>query len=176
MDIDQKIGQIIQLTFNGITEKGVTDPQEALKYYLGSLLIGGNAAPTPDGNMASLASYLEEERNKQIYMNASAANWKKLTDKFKDIGVSVTTKDNKKYLIKLLMGTDAVHGDQHSVGNVVFPHNIGLSCSHNAGNFENLGFWTKEGVKRSGFNFVFAPCVAVSHNPQWGRTYETMGQ
>lgn len=27
-----------------------------------------------------------------------------------------------------------------------------------------------------GFNYVFAPTVAVSHNPQWGRFYETLGQ
>ena len=27
-----------------------------------------------------------------------------------------------------------------------------------------------------GFNYAFAPTVAVSHNPQWGRFYETMGQ
>lgn len=69
-----------------------------------------------------------------------------------------------------------MHGDQHSLGTVLFPHNIGLSCTHNEGNFENLGFWTKQGVKKSGFNYAFAPCVAVSHNPQWGRFYETMGQ
>ncbi len=92
------------------------------------------------------------------------------------VGVSVTTKDSKKYLIKFLLGTDAVHGDQHTVGNVLFPHNIGLSCSHNPGNFENVGYWTKEGIKKSGFNYAFAPCVAVAHNPQWGRTYESMGQ
>lgn len=90
-----------------------------------------------------MANYLEQEKNKQIYLNATAANWKKLTDKFVNIGVPVTTKDNKKYLIKLLLGTDAVHGDQHVVGNILFPHNIGLSCSHNPGNFENLGYWTK---------------------------------
>ena len=109
-------------------------------------------------------------------MKATAENWKKLTDKLNNAGVSVTTKDNKKYLIKFLLGTDAVHGDQHSLGTVLFPHNIGLSCTHNEGNFENAGFWTKEGVKKSGFNYAFAPCVAVSHNPQWGRFYETMGQ
>ena len=39
-----------------------------------------------------------------------------------------------------------------------------------------MGFWTKEGVKKVGFNYVFAPTVALSHNPQWGRFYETMGQ
>jgi beta-glucosidase len=30
-------------------------------------------------------------------------------------------------------------------------------------------------VLKSGFNYIFAPTVAVSHNPQWGRYYETMG-
>lgn len=113
---------------------------------------------------------------KDVYIKATAENWKKLTDRFNKLGVNVTTKDNKKYMIKLLLGTDAVHGDQHSVGNILFPHNIGLSCSHNADHFQNLGFWTKQGVKKSGFNYVFAPTVAVSHNPQWGRFYQTMGQ
>lgn len=60
MTIDQKIGQTIQLTFDGITEKQITNPQEALTYALGSLLVGGNGAPTSDGNMAKLANYLEE--------------------------------------------------------------------------------------------------------------------
>ena len=31
-------------------------------------------------------------------------------------------------------------------------------------------------MKKYGFNYAFAPTVAVSHNPQWGRYYETMGQ
>jgi beta-glucosidase len=69
-----------------------------------------------------------------------------------------------------------VHGDQHTIGTVLFPHNMGLSCSHNEANFENMGYWTKESMKRVGFNYAFAPTVAVSHNPQWGRYYETMGQ
>ena len=31
-------------------------------------------------------------------------------------------------------------------------------------------------MKKVGFNYAFAPTVAVSHNPQWGRFYESMGQ
>lgn len=75
-----------------------------------------------------------------------------------------------------MFGTDATHGDQHTLGNVIFPHNIGLSCTHNESNFENVGYWTKMGITKAGFNYAFAPNVAVSHNPQWGRYYETMGQ
>ena len=74
------------------------------------------------------------------------------------------------------MGTDAVHGNQHVAGTILFPHNSGMACSHNADNFFKAGKWTAEGVKKSGFNYAFAPTVAVSHNPQWGRFYESMGQ
>lgn len=142
MTLEQKIGQTIQITFEGITVKNVTDPSFVEKFQLGSLLVGGNDAPTDDGNVAKLHDYLEEDKNKQIFLNATVQNWKKLADKFKNVGVTVNV-DKTKYLVKLLLGTDAVHGDQHSVGNVIFPHNIGLSCSHNAANFENVGFWTK---------------------------------
>ena len=64
-------------------------------------------------------------------MKANETNWKKLTDRFANVGVTVTTKDSGKYKIKLLLGTDAVHGDQHTVGKVLFPHNVGVSCSKN---------------------------------------------
>ncbi len=80
------------------------------------------------------------------------------------------------YKIKPLIGTDAVHGDQHIAGSVIFPHNIGLSCTHNPKNFYNVGYWTTQSMNKYGFNYAFSPTVAVSHNPQWGRFYETMGQ
>jgi beta-glucosidase len=88
-----------------------------------------------------------------------------------NVSVKVTSSDKKNYQVKFLLGTDAVHGDQHSVGNVLFPHNIGLSCSKNPSHYKNIGFWTQASVKKSGFNYAFAPTVAVSHNPQWGRFY-----
>ena len=88
----------------------------------------------------------------------------------------MTTNEGKTYSIKPLLATDAVHNDQHVSGTILFPHNIGLSCSHNPENFKNVGKWTAHNLKKSGFNYAFAPTVAVSHNPQWGRFYETMGQ
>lgn len=103
-------------------------------------------------------------------------NWQALANKFNNIGPQVTTADGKTFKIKLLLGTDAVHNNQHVVGTVLFPHNSGLACTHNPTNFYNQGYWTGVNVKTSGFNFAFAPTVAVSHNPQWGRFYETMGQ
>ena len=92
-------------------------------------------------------------------------------DRFKDLGVEVTTKDKAKYKIKFLIGTHATHGDQNSLGNVIFPHNIGLSATHNEAHFTNMAYWTQQSMKTTGFNMAFAPSVSVSHNPQWGKFY-----
>ena len=176
MTLDQKIGQTIQADFYAITSKGKTDPNEALSMNLGSLLVGGNGAPTSSGDMADVSPLIDiENKLKAVYLNATEANWKALTSKFSNIGVSVKASD-KTYKVKILLATDAVHNDQHTVGRVLFPHNIGLSCSHNPDNFYNMGYWTQTNLKKVGFNFAFAPTVAVSHNPQWGRYFETMGQ
>ena len=177
MTLEQKIGQTIQADFYAITSKDKTNASEAATLHLGSLLVGGNGAPTSTGDMADISAFINvEDKLKQIYLNATEANWKALSNKFSAPNVNVTTADKKTYRIKLLLGTDAVHNDQHTVGRVLFPHNIGLSCSHNSDNFYNMGYWTQTNLKKVGFNYAFAPTVAVSHNPQWGRYYETMGQ
>lgn len=51
MTIDQKIGQTIQADFYSLQKKNITDPADAIKFNLGSLLVGGNGAPDADGNM-----------------------------------------------------------------------------------------------------------------------------
>jgi beta-glucosidase len=114
---------------------------------------------------------LQEPKDKAIYLNGTLTNWQTLANKFNSIGTQITTAEGKIYKIKLLLGTDAVHNNQHVIGTIIFPHNIGLSCSHNTNNFYNLGYWTGVNVKASGFNYGFGPTVAVSHNPQWGRYY-----
>ena len=85
-----------------------------------------------------------------------------------------TVVDNK-YEVYPLLGTDSVHGDQHVLDTVLFPHNIGLAATHDKECFKATGYYTAKGVLESGFNYGFVPTVAVSHNPQWGRYYETMG-
>ena len=56
---------------------------------------------------------------------------------------------NATYKIYPLLGTDAVHGNQHVVGSVLFPHNIGMAATHNASNFYNSGEATGKSVKES---------------------------
>jgi len=96
-------------------------------------------------------------------------NWKTLASLLNQ----PTTVGN--YKIYPLLGTDAVHGNQHVVGQPLFPQNIGMAASHNNQNFKNAGKHAAASVRESGWNFAFAPTVAVSHNYYWGRHYETLG-
>jgi beta-glucosidase len=144
MSLDQKIGQTMQVNFNAFNTKKGTDETEAAKFHLGSLLIGGDGMPDENGNMIVVPD--KEDDDRKVYATSTVGKWQKLSQKF-NFSISITSGDGKKYDIRPLLGTDAVHGNQHVSGTVLFPHNIGLACSHNPENFYNAGYWSGVGVK-----------------------------
>jgi beta-glucosidase len=128
MSLDQKIGQTLQVDFSAFNTKKGTDEQEAVKLHLGSLLVGGDGMPDENGNMITIPD--KEDDDRKVYATSSVNKWQKLSSKF-NYSILITAADGKKYDIKPLLGTDAVHGNQHVSGTILFPHNIGLACSHN---------------------------------------------
>lgn len=70
MSLDQKIGQTIQVDFYSITNRGNTDPAQAIKFHFGSLLVGGNGAPDENGNMITMPP-MDETKTIQIYANST---------------------------------------------------------------------------------------------------------
>lgn len=99
-----------------------------------------------------------------------AAEWQaKFTELQKE---ALTTRQG----IPLLFGVDAVHGQNTYDGAVIFPHNIGLGASRNAGLVEKAAAITAIESKATGFNWVFSPCVAIPFNEKWGRVYEAFSE
>lgn len=76
----------------------------------------------------------------------------------------------------LLTGNDAIHGNMHLQGAVIFPHNIGLGVAHDSELLHEMGVLIGQDSLVSGFNWVFMPTVAIAHDLRWGRTYESFGQ
>jgi beta-glucosidase len=116
---------------------------------LGSLLNGGDADP-PEGN--------------------SVAAWARMYDEAQRAAL------RSRLAIPLLYGVDAVHGHNNVVGAVIFPHNIGLGCTRNAGLVEELAHATAKEMRATGFHWTFAPTVAVARDERWGRTYESFSE
>lgn len=142
----QKVGQIIQADIASVT------PDDVAAYHLGAVLNGGNSAPY--GNQ-----------------RASRSDWIDLADAFWTASMRA---DGPR--IPVLWGTDAVHGHNNLAGATIFPHNIGLGATRDAGLVERIGAATAREVRATGMDWTFSPTVAVARDVRWGRTYEAYGE
>ena len=148
MSVEQKVGQTIQAEIKSIS------PEDAGKYYIGSILNGGGSWPTdksdgPLGAWLSLAS---------LFYKAS-----------------MDTADGR-LAIPIIWGTDAVHGHNNVVGATLFPHNIGLGAANNPALMRDIGTATAREVAVTGIDWTFAPTVAVTQDVRWGRSYESYSE
>ncbi len=144
MTLEEKVGQIIQADINSVT------PAEVRKFNLGSILNGGGSAP--DKNL----------RN-------TPRSWLALADEFWE--ASTDTSDDGAG-IPVIWGTDAMHGSSNIVGATLFPHNIGLGAADDPDLMYEIGRITALEIRVTGFDWTFAPTIAVVRNDRWGRTYE----
>jgi beta-glucosidase len=124
------------------------DKDDIRRYALGSMLSGGNDAPRDN----------------------TARGWAKAYDEYQSWALKTRLR------IPLLYGIDAVHGNNHLDGSVVFPHNIGLGATRSPELVEQAARVTALEIKGTGIGWTFAPCVAVARNERWGRTYESFGE
>jgi hypothetical protein len=155
--------------------------------YPGSILIGGGAIPTNVDDMCTfqnqdirgISDYSKEQQD------AVASNYAKLSscvaNKWQ---VKVTITEGKfkgrSYTIAPLSGIDAVRNETHIYGLPLFPQNINQGVSHDLTLAHKLGLWTRDYTELSGFNWIFAPTMAVISDQKnetkaryaWGRTYE----
>jgi beta-glucosidase len=124
------------------------DPALVTEWRLGSVLSGGGSAPTPN----------------------TPESWAALVDGFQRAALATPLK------IPLLYGIDAVHGHGNVPGATVFPHNVGLGATRDAGLVEKVYRATAEEMRATGIPWDFAPCVCVTRDERWGRSYESFGE
>ena len=78
--------------------------------------------------------------------------------------------------IPIIYGVDAVHGHGNVKGATIFPHNIGLGATRDPGLVQRVGAITAEEVRATGIPWNFAPCLCVTRDARWGRSYESFGE
>jgi beta-glucosidase len=154
--IDEKVNALVaQMTLEEKVGQMTQVDRSALQsiddiknYFLGSLLSGGGSAPSDN----------------------SPAGWADMCDSYQNVAVKTRLK------IPLIYGIDAVHGNNNVKGAVIFPHNIGMGCTWDATLVQKAAETTAEEVLGTGINWTFSPCIAVSRDIRWGRTYESFGE
>ncbi|MFJ8023321.1 glycoside hydrolase family 3 protein [Streptomyces sp. NPDC096311] len=130
-------------------ERGALTAQgDIATYDLGSLLSGGGSTPMPNTPEA----------------------WAKMIDAFQ-LRAQAT-----RFQIPLIYGVDAVHGHNNLTGATIMPHNIGIGATRDPQLAERTGSVTAAEVRATGIPWDFAPCLCVTRDERWGRSYESFGE
>jgi beta-glucosidase len=124
------------------------DPELVHRLGLGSVLSGGGSVPSPNTPQA----------------------WADMIDGFQRQALDT------RLHIPILYGVDAVHGHGSVYGATVFPHNIGLGATRDAALVQRVAAATAAEVRATGVTWDFAPCVCVTRDARWGRSYESYGE
>lgn len=126
----------------------VGDGTDITKYLLGSLLSGGGSVPAQN----------------------TAAGWADMVDGYQTQALSTPLQ------IPLIYGVDSVHGHNNLTNATLFPHNIGIGATHDPAIAYQEGVVTATETRATGVPWAFAPCVCVSRDPRWGRSYEAYSE
>ncbi|MCB2222781.1 MAG: glycoside hydrolase family 3 protein [Actinobacteria bacterium] len=128
-------------------DKGSITPGEVADHGIGSVLSGGGGNPDPN----------------------TPAGWADM------VAAHAEGALGSRLGIPLLYGVDAVHGHNNVREATVFPHGIALGAAGDPDLTRRVAAATGLEMAATGCRWDFAPCVAVSLDPRWGRAYESYG-
>src|SRR3990167_8168487 len=132
MTLDEKLWQMILADLTFIQDmSGNIDFSLISEFHLGGLLIDANVVTNGEGSIST--NFLDED----LYLNGTMANWQEL------------------------IGTDNIHGNQHVVGEILVPHNIGLAATHDPEIICATAFFNAYSVIESGVNWGYSPTIEI---------------
>jgi len=121
---------------------------DIITHRLGSLLSGGGSVPASN----------------------TPATWADMIDNFQTHARATPLQ------VPLIYGVDSVHGHNNLHGATVFPHNIGMGATRDPALVKEDGRITATETRATGVPWAFSPCLCVTRDERWGRSYESFGE
>ena len=155
MTLEEKVGQMTQVTFAVIAKGGWADTEgnidpEALK------------KAVVDHNVGSI-------------LNVNAHGF--TVDKWHGVITQIQDEAKKTRLkIPVLYGLDGMHGQTYTLNSTLFPHNIGIAATRNPAFAAMAAKVTAKELRASGVRWNFAPVLDIGRQPLWSRFPETYGE
>jgi beta-glucosidase len=78
--------------------------------------------------------------------------------------------------IPLLVGEDCIHGHSFWEGATIFPTQLGMAASWDAGLLRRVARATAVEAAATGIHWTFSPVLCIARDLRWGRVDETFGE
>ncbi len=153
MTLEEKVGQMTQVTIDMILKEGKTTEVDMDK--LRTALIDKKV-----GSILNVSGHAY-----------SLNQWHSVINKIQRMAVMET-----KNRIPVIYGIDAIHGANYTLNSTLYPHNIGMAASRNDVLVEKIAKATAMEVRASGIRWNFDPVVGLGRQPLWPRFEETFGE
>lgn len=153
MSIEEKVGQMTQITIDMILKDGTNDQVDEEKLKIAIL----------DKKVGSILNV-----NGHAY---SIDTWHKILTRIQDVAINETA--NK---IPVIYGIDAIHGAGYTLESTLFPHNIGMAATRNPDLVKQAAKITAMETRASGIRWNFDPTLGIGRQPLWSRFEETFGE
>ena len=161
MTLEEKVGQMTQLTLSTVSKEAHQDNPGAIR----------NHELDPE----KLRTVVVEHHVGSILNVAGQAfsveHWAEVMRQ-----VQKTATEETRLGIPILYGIDAVHGANYTREAVLFPQNQGLAATWNPALAQETAAITARDVRASGIPWNFAPVLDIGREPRWPRFYETLGE
>jgi beta-glucosidase len=155
MTLEEKIGQMTQVTFAVIAKGGWGDTE-------------GNIDP------AALKKAIQEKHVGSILnVNAHGFTLEKWHEVIKIIQDEAMTTRLK---IPIVYGLDGMHGQTYTLNSTLFPHNLAMAATRNPEYVKAAAKVTANELRASGVRWNFAPVLDIGRQPLWSRFPETYGE
>jgi beta-glucosidase len=150
MTLDEKIGQMTQVTFTLIANgDGLMDSNKlshaVLDYKVGSILNAADHALTVDA-------------------------WRLVQTRIQDAAKKTRLQ------IPIVYGLDGMHGQTYTLNSTLFPQNIAMAATRNPELVAAAAHVTANELRASGVRWEFAPVLDCGRQPLWSRFPETFGE
>ena len=155
MTIEEKVGQMTQVTFAVIAKGGWGDTE-------------GNIDPA-----ALKKAIVDYHVGSVLNVNAhafTADKWNAIITQIQD-----ETK-NTKLKIPVIYGLDGMHGQTYTLNSTLFPHNLAMAATRNPSLVKAAAKVTANEQRASGIRWNFAPVLDIGRQSLWSRFPETYGE
>lgn len=159
MTIEEKVGQMTQMTLDVMTGDDIYGSDEPVKLndkMIQEMLVNHH-----------VGSILNTSNNRA----RTTEKWNEWITKLQNVAMNET-----RLGIPLIYGVDAIHGVTYTTGATLFPQQVGQAATFNRSLVKGGAEVTAYETKASGITWNFSPVLGVGVDPRWPRLWETFGE
>jgi len=156
MTVEEKVGQMTQLTLGPFVDMNIKDKMVLKKDELRKTLV--------DFHIGSVLNNAQDHAQ-------TLAEWHEIIRTVQDAATKGT-----RLGIPVLYGVDAIHGATYLKDSPLFPQQLGIACSRNPALAKEMGRMAAMSTRATGIRWNFAPVLDVARSPLWSRFPETFGE